>query len=87
LDGFIQVDDGGPITAVGPLAARPSLARSVRRTGGAPWATSWLDGVQLAQWIGPTLPAGWEAPWIQWGFHTANSKPRNEVVSVALRKN
>ena len=46
----------------------------------------WIDGVQLAQWTGPTVPSGVEPPWIQWGYYGSNSKQRNEVLYAALRK-
>lgn len=56
-------------------------------TGSDGFVNFWLDGVPMAQWTGPTLPTGVDAPWIQWGFYSANTKPRNEVVYAALRKN
>jgi chitodextrinase len=56
-------------------------------TGSDGFVNFWLDGAPMAQWTGPTLPTGVDAPWIQWGFYSANTKPRNEVVYAALRKN
>ena len=55
-------------------------------TGSDGFVNFWLDGVQMARWTGPTLPTGVDAPWIQWGFYSADSKPRNEVVYAALRR-
>jgi hypothetical protein len=54
-------------------------------TGTDGFVNFWLDGVRIAKWTGATLPVGIEPPWIQWGFYSADSTPRNEVVYAALR--
>jgi hypothetical protein len=45
---------------------------------------AWIDGTQLADWPGPTIPAG-EKPYLQFGFYSA-AQFTNEVWYAKLRK-